>query len=74
MGFDKPDSVHIGSKVEDIAHIMRSGTAGAQLPEIGADVFCLGEDLIPLAERFAIDHTNFRMSSPQKIGHQMFPR
>src|SRR5215471_20135412 len=73
MGFDKPDSAHIGSKVEDIAHIMHSGAAGAQLPEVGADIFCLREDLIPLGERFAIDHTNFQMSGPQKIGDQMSP-
>jgi hypothetical protein len=52
---------------------MRSGTAGANLPEIGTDIFYLRKDLVPLGEGFAIDYANFRMSGLKKVGHQMSP-
>src|SRR6266851_5572687 len=73
MRFDETHPTHIGGKVEGVAHAPCDRTAGADLHEVGANVFNLRKDLVPLGQGLAVYCANVRMPRSDKVGHQMPP-
>jgi hypothetical protein len=71
VGLDKPHAAHIGGKVEDRAHVAHRGAACRQLAQIGTNILCLWEYLMPLGDGFAVYDPDVRTSSTNKIADQM---